>query len=180
MRRRRGTLGQQAEVPSGPTAQRHKRRRVDHLRGLDRRRAPGPRLPRGRALPAAVRRGHGRRGEDVVRAGQRAGGGQHPREFDPSRTTWTKAGEPFLREPGTARRELAESANLFPRLGQPANIAQAAVHLASDESAWVTGQRLAVDGGYLVSGAAGLPEPEAQAVMRNLLDGVMERDDQRD
>jgi hypothetical protein len=54
------------------------------------------------------------------------------------------------------------------------------VHLASDESAWVTGHRLAVDGGYLVSGAARLPEPEAQAVMRNLLDGVMERDDQRD
>lgn len=93
-------------------------------------------------------------------------------------TTWTKAGEPFLREPGTARCELAESANLFPRLGQLADIAQAAVYLASDESAWVTGQRLAVDGGYLVSGAAGLPEPEAQAVMRNLLDGVMERDDQ--
>lgn len=35
------------------------------------------------------------------------------------------------------------------RLGQPEDIAGMAVYLASDESAWVTGAILAVDGGYL-------------------------------
>jgi NAD(P)-dependent dehydrogenase (short-subunit alcohol dehydrogenase family) len=35
------------------------------------------------------------------------------------------------------------------RLGQPEDIAGMAVYLASDESAWVTGAALAVDGGYL-------------------------------
>jgi len=33
------------------------------------------------------------------------------------------------------------------RLGQPEDIAWAAVYLASDEAAWVTGAMLAVDGG---------------------------------
>lgn len=35
------------------------------------------------------------------------------------------------------------------RLGQPEDIAGMAVYLASDESSWVTGATLAVDGGYL-------------------------------
>jgi NAD(P)-dependent dehydrogenase (short-subunit alcohol dehydrogenase family) len=34
------------------------------------------------------------------------------------------------------------------RFGQPEDIAQAAVFLASDESAWITGAALPVDGGY--------------------------------
>jgi 3(or 17)beta-hydroxysteroid dehydrogenase len=34
------------------------------------------------------------------------------------------------------------------RLGEPEDIAHAAVYLASDESRWVTGVLLPVDGGY--------------------------------
>jgi NAD(P)-dependent dehydrogenase (short-subunit alcohol dehydrogenase family) len=35
------------------------------------------------------------------------------------------------------------------RLGQPEDLAGLAVYLASDESAWVTGAAMPVDGGYL-------------------------------
>jgi 3-oxoacyl-[acyl-carrier protein] reductase len=34
------------------------------------------------------------------------------------------------------------------RIGQPDDIARIAVFLASDDSAWLTGERLAVSGGY--------------------------------
>lgn len=39
------------------------------------------------------------------------------------------------------------------RLGEPEDIAGAAVFLASDASAWMTGQTMVVDGGSMVSGA---------------------------
>ncbi len=40
------------------------------------------------------------------------------------------------------------------RLGEPADIAGAALFLASDLSSWITGHTLVVDGGALISGAA--------------------------
>jgi NAD(P)-dependent dehydrogenase (short-subunit alcohol dehydrogenase family) len=51
-------------------------------------------------------------------------------------------------DPGAVRRERI-SVRPAGRLGQPEDIAGMAVYLASDESAWVTGATLAVDGGYL-------------------------------
>jgi NAD(P)-dependent dehydrogenase (short-subunit alcohol dehydrogenase family) len=51
-------------------------------------------------------------------------------------------------DPEAVRRERI-SVHPVGRLGQPEDIAGMAVYLASDESAWVTGAALAVDGGYL-------------------------------
>lgn len=47
-----------------------------------------------------------------------------------------------------------EVAGRYPlgRLGEPADIAAAVVHLASADAAWVTGQVLTVDGGLLLTG----------------------------
>lgn len=51
-------------------------------------------------------------------------------------------------DPDAVRRERI-SVHPAGRLGQPKDIAGMAVYLASDESAWVTGAALPVDGGYL-------------------------------
>lgn len=51
-------------------------------------------------------------------------------------------------DPGAVRRERI-AVHPIGRLGQPEDIAGLAVYLASDESAWVTGAALPVDGGYL-------------------------------
>jgi 3-oxoacyl-[acyl-carrier protein] reductase len=39
----------------------------------------------------------------------------------------------------------------IPRLGRATDVAPAVLYLASDEAAWVTGQTLTVDGGYIMS-----------------------------
>jgi NAD(P)-dependent dehydrogenase (short-subunit alcohol dehydrogenase family) len=54
------------------------------------------------------------------------------------------------RDPEAARR-FAVGIHPLGRLGQPRDIADAFVYLASDEAAWVTGTALVVDGG-LTSG----------------------------
>jgi NAD(P)-dependent dehydrogenase (short-subunit alcohol dehydrogenase family) len=51
-------------------------------------------------------------------------------------------------DPAAVRRERA-SAHPIGRLGRPDDIAGMAVYLASDESSWVTGTALPVDGGYI-------------------------------
>jgi NAD(P)-dependent dehydrogenase (short-subunit alcohol dehydrogenase family) len=51
-------------------------------------------------------------------------------------------------DPEAIRRERT-SVHPIGRLGMPEDIAGMAVYLASDESSWVTGATLAVDGGYL-------------------------------
>ncbi len=51
-------------------------------------------------------------------------------------------------DPAAARRERT-AAHPIGRLGRPEDIAGLAVYLASDESSWVTGAILPVDGGYL-------------------------------
>ena len=53
-----------------------------------------------------------------------------------------------------AARSGATALHPLGRLGQPADIAEAFVYLASDEASWVTGSALVVDGG-LSSGLRG-------------------------
>lgn len=45
----------------------------------------------------------------------------------------------------------AESRTPFPRLGQPEDVAGAAVFLASDEARYITGENLMVDGGWMAA-----------------------------
>jgi meso-butanediol dehydrogenase/(S,S)-butanediol dehydrogenase/diacetyl reductase len=51
-------------------------------------------------------------------------------------------------DPAAVRRERT-AVHPIGRLGKPEDIAGAAIYLASDESSWVTGTVLPVDGGYL-------------------------------
>lgn len=48
-----------------------------------------------------------------------------------------------------AQKQFLESSTPYPRLGEPEDIAMAAVYLASDESGFVNGEVLVVDGGWL-------------------------------
>ena len=47
------------------------------------------------------------------------------------------------------------------RLGAPEDIARAALYLASDDAAWVTGHTLVVDGGWTALGAELRPDRPA-------------------
>lgn len=62
---------------------------------------------------------------------------------------------------GLANKETAEKmlvmAQPFPKVGQPEDIAQAALFLASDASAFVTGHTLVVDGGAIAGPRAAAP-----------------------
>ncbi|WP_448506410.1 SDR family NAD(P)-dependent oxidoreductase [Immundisolibacter sp.] len=63
-----------------------------------------------------------------------------------------------------------EKSALIRRVGQPMDIAQAALYLCSDEASFVTGINLPVDGGWVAGGGVGQPDPllaEAVAAKMN-------------
>jgi NAD(P)-dependent dehydrogenase (short-subunit alcohol dehydrogenase family) len=65
--------------------------------------------------------------------------------------TWTPQTENYLRDLGTLEQEKAKALSRHPIgfLGEPNDIAYMVLYLASDESKFVTGSEMVVDGGYL-------------------------------
>ena len=59
-------------------------------------------------------------------------------------------------------RGIFENSALLGRMGRAEDIAAAALYLCSDESAWVTGVNLPVDGGFTASGGLGSVTEEVQ------------------
>jgi NAD(P)-dependent dehydrogenase (short-subunit alcohol dehydrogenase family) len=58
--------------------------------------------------------------------------------------------EPYLADP--AKRRAFETSTPLGRLARPEEIASVALFLASDDSSYVTGAEIAVDGGYTAAG----------------------------
>ena len=70
---------------------------------------------------------------------------------------------PFLGEAADAPvRRLFASKCLIPRIGEPQDIVNAALFLASDEASYVTGINLPVDGGFAVGGGVGVATSEVE------------------
>ncbi len=82
----------------------------------------------------------------------------------------TPALAPFLAS--EASRQAFIGMGVIPRVGQPDDIVNAALFLASDESSWVTGVNLPVDGGQVVAGGVGPPRPDVLAAMGEAMDGL--------
>jgi NAD(P)-dependent dehydrogenase (short-subunit alcohol dehydrogenase family) len=62
---------------------------------------------------------------------------------------------------------------LLKRLGQPEDIANAALYFASDESSYVTGQNLTIDGGWTVGAGQGWPDGAIMEQMREVSGGAI-------
>ena len=70
---------------------------------------------------------------------------------------------PFLGDaPDAPVRRLFASKCLIPRIGEPQDIVNAALFLASDEASYVTGINLPVDGGFAVGGGVGVATSEVE------------------
>ena len=70
----------------------------------------------------------------------------------------------FVSRPGL--REVFDDDALLRRLGRPEDVAYAALYLASDEAAFVTGVNLPVDGGFTASGGVGRPSTTSRRCSR--------------
>jgi 5'-3' exonuclease, N-terminal resolvase-like domain/Enoyl-(Acyl carrier protein) reductase/Endonuclease/Exonuclease/phosphatase family len=86
----------------------------------------------------------------TVASEERAGGSPHPRERDqPGSIDTPGLSELLASSPvGHERRKMLSSIVPLGRLGEPDEIAKAVVFLASDDSSYVTGVELFVDGGF--------------------------------
>lgn len=83
----------------------------------------------------------------------------------------TPATHPLLGDdPDSPMRRAFMDSILIPRAGEPEDIAQAALFLASDESSYVTGVNLPVDGGWTASGGAGRPKMELMQAMQETME----------
>jgi meso-butanediol dehydrogenase / (S,S)-butanediol dehydrogenase / diacetyl reductase len=49
---------------------------------------------------------------------------------------------------------------LIRRVGQPEEVARAALYLVSDDASYITGTNLVIDGGWTASGGLGRPDPD--------------------
>jgi L-rhamnose 1-dehydrogenase len=82
------------------------------------------------------------------RDGARTGAARHPRQCDRAGPTLTGLTRASYADPEKRRATIAQIP--LGRMGQPEDIVGAILFLASDESRWVTGGTVTVDGGYLV------------------------------
>jgi NAD(P)-dependent dehydrogenase (short-subunit alcohol dehydrogenase family) len=75
----------------------------------------------------------------------------------------TPALEPFLQD--EPARMAFINMGVIPRVGEPDDVVNAALFLVSDESSWVTGVNLPVDGGQIASGSVGPPRADIGAAL---------------
>jgi len=83
----------------------------------------------------------------------------------------TPGTEPFLGDPEVGA--AFEASALVPRVGEPDDIVNAAVYLASDEATFATGSNFVIDGGWVASGGGGVADPEVQAAVDRALPGFL-------
>jgi meso-butanediol dehydrogenase/(S,S)-butanediol dehydrogenase/diacetyl reductase len=82
----------------------------------------------------------------------------------------TPALAPFLAD--EAARQAFIGMGVIPRVGQPDDIVNAALFLASDESSYITGVTLPVDGGQVASGGVGLPDEDIGRALGSAMEGL--------
>jgi len=78
---------------------------------------------------------------------------EHPGQFDPPRTD---RGYRVFQSGGEAFAHAARAAIPLHRQGTPQECAELVLFLASDESSFISGAEIAIDGGYIAAGLAGL------------------------
>ena len=81
---------------------------------------------------------------------------------------------PFLATPEA--RQAFLDVGVIPRIGTPDDVVNAALFLTSDESSWITGVTLSVDGGQFASGAVGGPKPDVLAALGSAMATLSEGD----
>jgi 3alpha(or 20beta)-hydroxysteroid dehydrogenase len=78
---------------------------------------------------------------------------EHTGQFDPSRTDHRYR---LLHAAGEAFAHAAPTAIPMQRQGTPKECADLVLFLAADESSFISGAEIAIDGGYIAAGLAGL------------------------